>query len=82
MPFVTSGTAVMPPVPVKVATPAPSRLIQASRVNVAAPRCGAGPNVTEAFVPPNLMAELVGSGDTVTPIVSSDGEQAVGDAAA
>jgi hypothetical protein len=59
-------------VPVKVATPAPSRLIQASRVNVDAPRCGAGPNVIDPFEPPSLMAELAGFGDTVTPIVSSD----------
>ena len=63
IPFVTSGTAVMPPLPVKVATPAPSRLIQASSVKVAAPRCGAGPNVTAALVPPRWMAELAALDD-------------------
>ena len=46
MPLVTRGIAVTPPVPVLVATPAPSRLIQASSVNVAAPRPGAGPSAT------------------------------------
>ena len=45
-PFVTSGTAVTPPVPVLVATPVPSRRNQVSIVNVAAPSPGAGPNVT------------------------------------
>src|SRR2546422_10007496 len=56
-PFVTIGTALTPPVPVLVAAPAPSRLIQASRVNVEAPSPGAGPNVTYAFVPPKSIAE-------------------------
>ena len=42
----TSGIAVSPPVPVKVATPAPSRRNQVSIVNVDAPRPGAAPNVT------------------------------------
>ena len=37
IPLVMSGTAVTPPVPVKVATPAPSRRIHASSVNVEAP---------------------------------------------
>ena len=46
IPFVMSGTAVTPPLPVSVATPAPSRRIHASSVNVADPSCGAGPNVT------------------------------------
>ena len=53
IPFVMIGTAVTPPVPEKVATPAPSRRIHASSVNVDAPSCGAGPNVTYALVPPS-----------------------------
>ena len=45
-PFVTSGYAVTPPVPVLVDTPVPSRRNHASIVNVADPRTGADPNVT------------------------------------
>ena len=46
-PFVSSGIAsVIPPEPVLVATPAPSRLNHVSMVKVVAPRPGAGPNVT------------------------------------
>ena len=48
MPLVTSGIAVTPPVPVKVPTPAPSRRIHASSVNLDAPSAGAGPSVTNA----------------------------------
>ena len=59
IPFVMSGTAVTPPVPVKVATPAPSRRIHASSVNVEAPSCGAGPNVAYALVPPSCSAMLI-----------------------
>ena len=46
IPLVTSGIAVTPPVPLKVATPAPSRRNHVSIVNVAEPRPGAAPNVT------------------------------------
>src|SRR5437773_2733991 len=60
-PLVTSGTAVMPPVPVVVVAPAPSRRNHASIVNVAAPRPGAGPIVTYAFVPPKSIALLTGA---------------------
>ncbi len=46
-PFVSSGTAaVIPPVPVVVVAPVPVRLNQTSRVNDAAPRVLALPNVT------------------------------------
>ena len=45
-PFVTSGIASTPPVPVLVETPALSRLNHVSTVNVAAFRPGAAPNVT------------------------------------
>src|SRR5207237_2987404 len=69
--FVTSGTAVIPPVPVEVVTPVPSRRNHASIVNVAAPRPGAGPNVTYALVPPKSIALLTGAAAvTVTLIVS------------
>ncbi len=50
-PFVTSGIAVTPPVPVLVARPAPVCLNQVSSVNVAAPRAGAAPNVTYELEP-------------------------------
>ena len=46
MPFVTSGTAVTPPVPVKVAMPAPSRRNHVSIVSVETPRPGDAPKVT------------------------------------
>src|SRR2546422_3546600 len=69
-PFVTIGTALTPPVPVLVAAPAPSRLIQASSVNVEAPSPGAGPNVTYAFVPPKSIALLVAAALTATVSVS------------
>src|SRR5215217_7667246 len=52
-PLVTSGTAVTPPDPVDVATPAAVRLNQTSSVNVDAPRAGAAPNVTYWLVPLN-----------------------------
>src|SRR4029453_7846980 len=53
-PLVTSGTAVMPPVPVLVPTPAPDRRNQVSTVNGAAPSApAAAPNVTWSFVPSN-----------------------------
>src|SRR5256712_4704624 len=58
-PFVTSGTAVAPPDPVLVATPLPSRLNQASIVNVAAPSPGAAPNVTYELLPPKSIALFV-----------------------
>ena len=70
MPFVTSGIAVTPSVPVNVAMPAPSRRNHVSIVNLAAPSPGAAPNVTNAFVPPSLIALLVAFGLTVTLSVS------------
>ena len=51
IPLVTIGIAVRPPVPVLVAMPVPSRLIQASSVNTEAPRPGATPIVTYALLP-------------------------------
>ena len=70
MPFVTSGTATTPPVPVFVAMPAPSRRNQVSTVKSEAPRPGAGPNVTNAFVPPKSIALFDGFESTVIVIVS------------
>src|SRR6266850_1216896 len=70
-PFVTSGTAVRPPDPVVVVTPAPSRRNHASIVNVAAPSPGAGPSATYALVPPKSIAWLSGpAGVTVTVMTS------------
>src|SRR5256712_3952618 len=69
-PFVTSGTAVTPPVPVLVATPAPSRRNQASIVNVAESSPSAGPNVTYALVPPKSIPLLVTAALTITVSVS------------
>ena len=46
IPFVTSGIAVTPPVPLKVAMPAPSRRNQVSSVKVDDPSPGAAPKVT------------------------------------
>ena len=45
-PFVTSGIALKPPVPVEAATPAAERLNHVSIVNVGEPSPGAAPNVT------------------------------------
>ena len=51
-PLVTSGIAAgSPPVPVERLTPGPSRLNHVSMVNAAAPRPGAGPNVTRLLTP-------------------------------
>ncbi len=65
MPFVTSGTATTPPVPVFVAMPAPSRRNHVSTVKTEAPRPGACPNVTNAFVPPKSIALFDGFESTV-----------------
>jgi hypothetical protein len=70
IPFVISGTAVTPPVPVSVAMPVPSRRIHPSSVNADAPSGAAGPNVTYALVPPNRTARLVAFGATVMLTVS------------
>ena len=70
MPFVTSGTATTPPVPVFVAMPGPSRRNQVSTVKTDAPRPGAGPNVTNAFVPPKSIALFDGFESTVIVMVS------------
>src|SRR5437667_12335677 len=58
-PFVTSGTAVTPPVPVLVAAPVPSRRNQVSIVNVAESSPGAGPHVTYALVQPKSIPLLM-----------------------
>ena len=65
IPLVTIGMAVTPPVPVVVAVPTPSRLIQASSVNASVPRPGAGPSVTCALVPLKSMANLGTSSSVV-----------------
>ena len=59
-----------PPVPVLVAMPAPSRRNQVSTVKTDAPRPGAGPNVTNAFVPPKSIALFDGFESTVIVTVS------------
>src|SRR5688572_12412871 len=69
IPFVMSGMATTPPLPLDAVRPAPSRLNQVSSVNVAALRPGAGPNVTRLLTPSNrnpVFAEVV----TVTVVVS------------
>ncbi len=50
--------------------PAPSRRNQVSIVNRDAPRLGAGPSVTNAFVPPKSIALFAGFALTVTVTVS------------
>src|SRR3990167_3789244 len=55
-PFVTRGTALTPPLPVLVATPAPLRLNQVSRVMLDAPSAGAGPKVTWSLAPSSARA--------------------------
>jgi hypothetical protein len=57
-------------VPVLVATPAPSRLNHASRVNVAEPRPGACPSATIPEVPLRSTAVLLDAGLTVMVTVS------------
>src|SRR5437763_1248738 len=69
-PLVTTGTALIPPVPVLVGAPAPSRLIHASSVNVDEPSTGAMPNVTYALVPPKSIAAFVAAALTVMVTVS------------
>ncbi len=71
MPLVTIGIAVIPPLPVLVATPAPSRLIHASSVKVAAPRPGACPRATNAFVPPKSTAYFGVSAGSATPVATT-----------
>ncbi len=70
-PLVTSGMAVMPPLPVLVPTPAPVRWNQVSSVNVAAPSPGAAPNVTYWLLP--LKARAVPAGAAETTGTNGDG---------
>ena len=55
-PLVTRGTALTPPLPVLVATPAALRLNQVSRVTVDAPSAGAGPKLTWSLTPSRATA--------------------------
>src|SRR6266571_8951803 len=57
-PLVTSGMpSAMPPLPVLVPMPGPSRVNHVSMVNVAVPKPGAAPNVTYSLVPSKSRAE-------------------------
>src|SRR6266511_2500743 len=73
-PFVTSGIAVIPPVPVLVAEPPPVHLNHVSSVNCAAPSPGAAPIVTYWLDPLSSNACAVGGGGCGVATVSEAAE--------